>query len=148
MAQKVILLADDEQVFVEALADALVHEGYRVVTATSGADALTIADKEKVDLAVVDIMMPPGARLESKVARQETGVYVIRELRRLYPKLPVFCLSVISEDATVRAVQAVGARYFRKGETPLQTMLDRIEATLRVGRGAKGTIRRWTDEGF
>jgi CheY-like chemotaxis protein len=144
MAEKVVLLVDDEQVFVEALLDALVHEGYRVLTARSGSEALDVVAKGEVDLAVVDVMMPPGPRLAKLTTRQRTGVYVIKELRRLYPKLPVFGLSVVSEEATIRAIQATGARYFRKGETPLQTVLEMIQATLRVGPGSRGTIRRWS----
>ena len=95
MAEKVILLIDDEQGFIEPLVDALAHEGYRVLTAATGAEGLALAAKERIDLAVVDVMMPPGAALDNLTSRQKTGVYVVQRLRDLYPKLPVFCLSVV-----------------------------------------------------
>ena len=78
MAEKVILLIDDEQGFIEPLVDALAHEGYRVLTAATGAEGLALAAKERIDLAVVDVMMPPGAALENLTSRQKTGVTAVQ----------------------------------------------------------------------
>jgi len=144
MAQKTILVVDDEAGIAEPLAAALLDQGYRVLTAANGEEGLTIARREKIELAIVDVMMPPGLRLTGVTSRERTGVYVIQQLRSLYPKLPVFCLSVRIDEETVSAVQRVGARFLRKGETSLKHVLELVEATLRMAPGSSATIRRWS----
>jgi two-component system KDP operon response regulator KdpE len=144
VAQKIILIVDDEEGIVEPLAAALIHEGYRVVTAATGAEGLKAARAEKIDLAIVDVMMPPGEGLQNKTPRERTGGYVVQELRSAYPKLQVFCLSVRTDEETIQAVQRVGARFFRKGETSLKHILEMVQATLSMGPGSSGSIRRWS----
>lgn len=53
-----ILVIDDEKRLVALVQSYLVQEGYRVLTAHNGKDALPIAQKEKPDLIILDIMMP------------------------------------------------------------------------------------------
>jgi two-component system alkaline phosphatase synthesis response regulator PhoP len=58
LKRKRILVADDEVYIVHILEFSLNMEGYEVVSATSGEDALRMIDKERPDLIVLDIMMP------------------------------------------------------------------------------------------
>jgi len=53
-----ILIVDDEKRLVSLVQSYLVQEGYRVVTAYNGKEALSITKKEKPDLIILDIMMP------------------------------------------------------------------------------------------
>jgi DNA-binding response OmpR family regulator len=53
-----ILIVDDEKRLVSLVQSYLTQEGYRVVIAYNGKDALPIAQKEKPDLIILDIMMP------------------------------------------------------------------------------------------
>ena len=53
-----ILVVDDMPVNVKLLADLLTVKGYTVVTAASGAEALTKVDKEQPGLVLLDVMMP------------------------------------------------------------------------------------------
>ena len=53
-----ILIVDDERRMVSLLQSYMMQEGYRVVTAYNGREALEVADKENPDLVVLDIMMP------------------------------------------------------------------------------------------
>ena len=53
-----ILIVDDEKRLVSLVQSYLLQEGYFVVTAYNGKEALTVADKEKPDLIILDIMMP------------------------------------------------------------------------------------------
>ena len=128
--QKTILLIDDEQGFLEALEDALVHEGHRVLKASSGEEALAILAREHVDLATVDVMMPPGASLESKTSSLRTGLYLCEQIVEMYPKLDLFCLSVASDPALISQIQSLGVRFLRKGETPLRTVLNMMKSRL------------------
>ena len=53
-----ILIVDDEKRLVSLVQSYLAQEGYRVLTAYNGRDALPLAKKEKPDLIILDIMMP------------------------------------------------------------------------------------------
>ena len=53
-----ILVVDDEKRLVSLVESYLTQEGYRVVTAYNGREALTVARREKPDLIVLDLMMP------------------------------------------------------------------------------------------
>lgn len=55
---KKVLVADDEQAITELVAFALEMEGYLVIQAPDGPEALRLAKEEHPDLAMVDVMMP------------------------------------------------------------------------------------------
>jgi two-component system response regulator VanR len=128
--QKTVLIVDDEQSLVEALEDALLSEGYRVLKAVTAEEALRILKADRVDLATVDIMLPPGPSLESRVDSHKTGLFLCKTIRQNYPGVDVFCLSVVSDHDTILEVQRMGARFLKKGETPLRTVLDMIRSRL------------------
>jgi CheY-like chemotaxis protein len=125
--QKTVLLVDDEQGFLEALADALEHEGYRVVKATTAEAALNILRRQKIDLVTVDIMLPPGPGLENETNSQQAGIWLSEKISQMYPNLDVFCLSVVSDQNIIRKIESFGVR---KGETPLRTVLNMIASGL------------------
>ncbi len=130
MQQKTVLIIDDEKGYIEALEDALVFEGYNILKATTAEEALRILKKERVDLATVDIMMPPGHSLESNVDSHRTGVILCRTIKKYYPKIDIFCISVVSDNKTILEVQRIGVRFLKKGETPLRTVLNMIRSKL------------------
>ena len=130
MSQKTVLLIDDEQGFLEALADALEHEGHRVLKASTAEEALRVLALQKVDLATIDIMMPPGKSLQGKTSSHEAGIYLCETIAKRYPNIDLFCLSVVSDPDVIRRVQEVGVRFLRKGETPLRTVLNMIRSRL------------------
>lgn len=74
--QKTVLVVDDEPALCELLSRALGHD-LRVLTATSGPEAVEIMDREPVDGVIADYMMP-----------QMTGVEVLVEAARRYPTAP------------------------------------------------------------
>lgn len=55
---KKVLVADDEQAITELVAFALELEGYIVIQAPDGPEALRLAKEQRPDLAMVDVMMP------------------------------------------------------------------------------------------
>jgi DNA-binding response OmpR family regulator len=130
VTQKTVLLVDDEQGFLEALAIAVEFEGYRVLKATTTEEALRILKDEKVHLATVDIMIPPGPSLESQTSSQEAGILLCEMITRQYPKLDVFCLSVVSDERIIRRIESFGVKFLRKGETPLRTVLNMMRSRL------------------
>jgi len=130
VTQKTVLLVDDEQGFLEALADALEHEGHRVLKATTAEDALRILREQTVQLVTVDVMLSPGPSLESQTTSQDAGVWLCEKITKQYPQLDVFCLSVVSDLETIQKIESFGVRFLRKGETPLRTVLNMISSRL------------------
>jgi DNA-binding response OmpR family regulator len=82
--QKTILVVDDHDDVRQGLAERLASEGYRVVTAQDGIDALDILDWEAVDLLVLDLEMP---RLDGK------GVMAALSADPRLAKLPVILMT-------------------------------------------------------
>jgi DNA-binding response OmpR family regulator len=60
MAKRKVLVVDDEQDVAEALKARLKANGYNVVLASDSVQAFTMANKEKPDLIILDIMLPGG----------------------------------------------------------------------------------------
>lgn len=130
MNQKTVLIVDDEKGYTEGLQDALDYEGFRVLTATTAEEAMRILKNEQVDLATVDIMMPPGRSLESQAKSHRTGVVLCRTIRKLYPHTDIICISVVTDRDTIKEIESQNIRFFRKGEVPLRTVLNAITTKL------------------
>ena len=78
MTMPTILVADDEPDVLETLSYRLSREGYSVVTATDGVEALGAARAHQPDLALLDVMMPRenGYRVARTLREDESrGVY-------------------------------------------------------------------------
>jgi CheY-like chemotaxis protein len=65
---KVVLVVDDEFAIVEAVEEILTWEGYTVRTAPNGRVALDLMSKERVDLVLMDMMMPMMGGVETATA--------------------------------------------------------------------------------
>ena len=133
MNQKTVLIVDDERGYAEGLQDALGYEGFKLLTATTAEEALQILKNQRVDLATVDIMMPPGRSLESQVRSSRTGVVLCRTIKQLYPHTAIICISVVTDRDTIKEIQSQNIRFLRKGEVPLRTVLNEITTKL-LGR--------------
>jgi DNA-binding NarL/FixJ family response regulator len=147
---KTVLLIDDEQSFLEPLADALEFEGHCVLKARTAEQGLFLLKTNKVDLVTIDIMLDPGKSLEKSVDSQKAGIFLCTEVKRLYPNIDAFCISVISDIDIIKKIEQLGIRFLRKGETPLRTVLGMLRSRLsgiaystdREGKGRyKGEIK-------
>ena len=81
-----ILIVDDERRMVSLLQSYLEQEGYRVLTAYNGREALEVARRENPDLVVLDIMMP------------EMNGYEFMNARRAESDTPIIMLTAKVED--------------------------------------------------
>lgn len=133
MDPKTILLIDDEQIFLEALEDALTFEGYRVLKARDVATALNTLRTNHVDLVTIDIMMSPGEGLEGIIESKNAGYHLCRQIAKSYPGLPAYCLSVVNDPTMIDKIRGFGIEFLRKGETPLRTVLNIIKSRLEDG---------------
>jgi len=119
---KKILIADDEPDIIEFLQYNLEKNGYIVVSAENGKEALSVALKEKPDLILLDIMMP-----------EMDGVEVCRELREKpeFADTIIAFLTARNEDYSQIAGFEVGADdYITKPVKP-RVLLARISALLK-----------------
>jgi two-component system response regulator HydG len=96
-----VLLVDDETGIVDSLRILFRGEGYEVLTALGGAEAIDILDSENPDLVVTDIRMPAVSGLE-----------VLARSREIDPEVPVILMTAqASLQSAVRAVNE-GAYYY------------------------------------
>ena len=130
MPDKTVLLIDDEQSFLEPLADALEYEGYRVLKARTADEAFDFLDHEHIDLVTIDIMLDPGSAFVDDVDSHITGLHLCEEIKREWPSIDAFCISVVSDMKIIRQVESLGIRFLRKGETPLRTVLNMLRSRL------------------
>ena len=116
-----ILIADDDPIIIKLLQVNLEMEGYEVVTAEDGQDAVEKAAVELPDLVILDIMMP---RMDGWTARGEL-------LKN--PELadtPVIFLSARAQQADLRKGYEAGvAEYVTKPFDPMD-LLEVVEAIL------------------
>ena len=68
-----VLVCDDDREIVEAIEIYLSQEGYKVLKAYDGEEALKVLDREKVDLLIIDVMMPKldGIRATLKIREKK-----------------------------------------------------------------------------
>ncbi|CAN5782384.1 response regulator transcription factor [soil metagenome] len=75
---RTLLIVDDEPTLLETLADSFRQEGYRVVAASDGREALNQFRAEKPDLVMLDLMLPELSGVEvCRIIRQESGVPIL-----------------------------------------------------------------------
>lgn len=119
MPKKKVLVADDDCEIRELLADYLQVEGYQVIIAYDGQNALDLARHHTPDLIVLDIMMP-GL----------DGFEVCRILRHESP-VPILMLSARQEEADKLLALGLGADdYISKPFSPREVVA-RVKAQLR-----------------
>ncbi|MFY9310665.1 MAG: response regulator transcription factor [Bacteroidia bacterium] len=121
-----ILLVDDEPDILEFLSYNLKKEGYNVLNAGNGKEAVAIAKKERPHLIILDVMMP-----------DMDGIETCREIREI-PMLKntvITFLTARNEDYSQIAGFEVGADdYINKPIKP-RVLVSRIKALLRRGNG-------------
>ena len=75
---RTILVVDDETTLRETLVEALAAEGFRVVSAGDGREALAVFRAERPDLVLLDLMLPELSGIEvCRIIRAESGVPVV-----------------------------------------------------------------------
>ncbi|SHJ30460.1 DNA-binding response regulator, OmpR family, contains REC and winged-helix (wHTH) domain [Clostridium cavendishii DSM 21758] len=116
---KTILIADDEKEIIELLALYLEKDGYKVVEAYDGIMALDILKNKKVDIALIDIMMP-----------NMDGYQLIKRLRKEY-KIPVIFVSAKNDASDkILGLELGSDDYITKPFNPLEVSA-RVKAQLR-----------------
>lgn len=130
-----ILVVDDEKRMVSLLQSYLTQEGYRVLTAYNGQEALDAADKQPPDLIILDIMMP-----------QMNG-YEFMRIHRAERDTPIIMLTAkVEDDDKVFGLELGADDYVTKPFKPRELMA-RVRNVLRRSNGnsAKGAAIKVRD---
>lgn len=116
---KTVLIVDDELRMRKLVADFLIREGYSILEAADGQLALELLPKEKVDLVILDVMMP---KLD--------GLMVCKEIRKI-GNIPVIMLTAKGEETDQLAAFELGAdEYVTKPFSP-KVLTARVNALFR-----------------
>ena len=116
---KKLLLVDDEVGYLEVLAKRLTHRGFKVTTASSGAEAIRALRKWEFDLAVVDLKM-----------EDMDGIEVLKVLKKMDPALQVIILTGHGSERAARDGIAHGAFDYLIKPIGLDPLIARIRAAL------------------
>lgn len=119
MDKETILIVDDEKEIRELVEIYLKNEGYDVIMASTGLEAIKLVEDKKIDLIILDIMMPVV-----------NGIDACIKIREQY-NIPIIMLSAKVEDIDKILGLSVGADdYLTKPFNPLE-LIARVKAQLR-----------------
>lgn len=127
---KTLLIIDDDVYIGDMLSEALGQEGYAVMRAYSGTEALLILDSKKPDLILLDLMLP-GLSGEEVLPRI-TGI-------------PVIVLSAKADAGSKVSLLLGGAQDYVTKPFDLSELMARIAVQLRGSEGIEGNVIRYED---
>src|SRR5205823_3205917 len=99
-----VLLVEDEPMVRSVAERALTRQGYQVITAENGEEALeVIARGESIDLLISDVVMPAM-----------DGPTMVREARKSRPELPILFMSGYAEEQLRKSIDIVNVAFLAK----------------------------------
>src|SRR5438270_4839482 len=99
-----VMIVDDEEVLRDVLEVVLRREGFDVVLAASGEEALSLLDGDEIDLVILDVMLPGIS-----------GIDTLRAVRISNPNLPVVVITAFSSiDGAIEAMKFGAFHYIPK----------------------------------
>ena len=125
-SREVILVVDDNQEIVYSISELLKYEGYEVVKAYDGMQALSALEEHAVDLILLDVMMP---RLN--------GLSALMKLREK-SRIPVIILSAKTEESDKVSGLVLGADDYVEKPYNAAELIARVKAHLRRYRAWGG----------
>ena len=120
-----ILLVEDDRFLRKAAETTLKQQGYTVITAADGEEALRVAGSAPPDLILLDVIMPKlnGFQVLDALKKDPTTAHI-----------PVIILSNLGQDRDVQQAMEAGATaYFIKADLSLQALVQRVGETLAAG---------------
>ena len=115
-----ILLVDDEEKFLNSIAERMRLLGFDPLKASSGRQALELAENTPIDLAIVDLKMP-----------DMDGLVTITKLKEIYPELRSVLLTGYGSEKVKQATEALKIDYFEKDQ--MEAFWDFVKRSSRRG---------------
>jgi len=133
-----VLLAEDEESFIEALVIGLNNEGFRVTVARDGNEALSLFDEAEPDIILLDLMLP-----------KMSGIDVCRTIRSR-SQVPIIMVTAKGTEIDTVVALEVGADDYVTKPYRLRELVARMRAVLRRAPGGPeasdaGTIEFGSD---
>ncbi len=110
-----VLIVDDEEQFVDALAQRLEVRDFNVLTASNGDDALSILDQRNVDVVILDVLMPG-----------KDGIQTLREMKQSKPLVEVIMLTGHATVETAIEGMKIGAYDYLMKPTDTLDLVEKI----------------------
>lgn len=132
--EETVLVVDDDSALLEVMTIMLSSEGYRVLSAEDGDEALRLFEREEPEMVVLDIMLP-----------KVSGFEVLKELRE-QSEVPVVMLTAKSQSVDKVVGLELGADDYITKPFDTKELLARVKAIMRrtgrqEGRGRDGVLK-------
>lgn len=116
---KELLIVDDHQGIRLLLKEIFNKEGYLVHLAANGAEAISLAENEKIDGVLVDMKIP-----------DMSGIEIIKKIKNINATIPIFMMSGFSEDNLIKDAKENGATRFFTKPFNIHDVIDGVRAVL------------------
>ena len=126
-----VLLVDDEEQFVEVLAQRLEARDFQVSTAFNGDDAISFIEEHDTDVVVLDVLMPG-----------RNGIDTLRELKRIRPITEVIMLTGHGTVETAIQGMKLGAYDYLMKPTDTAELVDKITKASQRKKEQEDRIRQ------
>ena len=117
--KKTILIVDDEKMILNLLSCNLLKEGYNVIEATDGLEAISVAQEKKPDLILLDVMLP---KLD--------GLSVCKRIKNMM-NIPILMVTAKEEELDKIVGLELGADDYITKPFSIRELLARVKANLR-----------------
>ncbi|MFO7750878.1 MAG: response regulator [Desulfobacteraceae bacterium] len=126
-----VLLVDDEQEFVEALAQRLELRNYSVTKAFSGENAVEIAEKTDFDVVILDVLMPGIS-----------GIEALKRIKAAHPTTPVVMLTGKATVSNAIEGMKLGALDFLMKPADTDLLVEKIDQAHDIKKAHDERIRQ------
>jgi len=119
---KKILIVEDDKAFLWILKQSFASQGFTVVSAEDGEDGLKMAEAEKPDLMLLDIMMP-----------KMDGIEVAKQMKLKGVNIPIIFLTNMSDmEHMSKALETLPSDYIIKSDVPIDKIVAGVKKKLGI----------------
>jgi len=115
-----LLLVDDEEAYVNVLANRMARRSIEVTKALSGTGGIQALRKEDFDVAILDLKM-----------EDMDGIEVLKVFKKMVPDLPVIMLTGHGSEKAAREGLELGASNYLTKPCDLEELIEKIEEAIR-----------------
>jgi DNA-binding response OmpR family regulator len=135
MNDKTVLIVDDDETLVRALALKLRAAGYEVLVGMDGLQAVMQAQRKDPDLILLDVRMPAG-----------DGIYVMDKLHHSIStmRIPVIVMSAMEDEDLRDKVSSLGAIGFVRKPFDADALIKAVDLAFESGAGVRQSADRPT----
>ena len=119
--KKTILVVEDEKPIARALTLKLEKAGFNVITTFDGLEALNVLETEKVDLILLDLIMPIM-----------DGFTILEKIKEKNMKVKIFVTSNLGQQSDIDKAKKLGVKkFFVKSDISISEIIKKVEETFK-----------------